>query len=437
VVNGAAHAAPLPQEWDLARVSDIVPCIEKDGKRDHDGLAGDEIGIAVDARMDYNKSEAISSKLFPLNGRNLPATLLVDCSIPGAPKLRIYDTLKVRSVALAGKTRRLKVDFLYPLRQTLQKGLFGELFSLPRLFLPEKGLDEIGIYSLTPYRKGAIPVVFVHGLESDPSVWLEAMHAVWSDPALAQRYQVWYFLYPTGLPIPESAARLRHSLKAARQVYDPQHEDPAMDKTVLVGHSMGGVISRWQLVNSEEKLWKAFFPNTTPATIPLSKKETETLKRHLVFNASPSISRAIFIAAPHKGSVTANKLGEFFVRFIKLPFSLANLALDLTTLDRNLINPALRGYRHAGQTSLETLRADWPGTAVIDKLKITAPHHSIIGRVKAHGELADSSDGLVPYSSSHLPTAQTEAIISAWHSCCKCPEVIAEITRILRLGAAN
>lgn len=205
-----------------------------------------------------------------------------------------------------------------------------------------------------------------------------------------------------------------------------------MDKTILVGHSMGGVISRWQLVNTEEKLWKAFFPRSTPKTIPLRPKEVETLRKHLVFKATPSVSRAIFIAAPHRGSATANELGDVVVRFITLPLTLTNVAFGLTTLDRNLINPTLRNYRHAGQTSLETLRADWPGTAIIDQLKIQTPHHSIIGRVKANIPLAQSSDGLVPYTSSHLPTAQTETIVDAWHSCCKCPEVIAEVTRLLR-----
>ena len=45
----------------------------------------------------------------------------------------------------------------------------------------------------------------------------------------------------------------------------------------------------------------------------------------------------------------------------------------------------------------------------------------------------DSSDGIVPYSSSHLDSAQSELIVPYPHSCAEKTETVHEILRILRL----
>lgn len=42
-----------------------------------------------------------------------------------------------------------------------------------------------------------------------------------------------------------------------------------------------------------------------------------------------------------------------------------------------------------------------------------------------------SSDGVVPYSSSHLDGAQSEKVIKSWHSVQDKPEAIVEVRRIL------
>ena len=52
------------------------------------------------------------------------------------------------------------------------------------------------------------------------------------------------FHYPTGEPFLRSAASLRRELQAAVATCDPQHQDPALSRMVLVGHSMGGLVIR-------------------------------------------------------------------------------------------------------------------------------------------------------------------------------------------------
>ncbi|PPT63731.1 hypothetical protein XarbCFBP8142_20445, partial [Xanthomonas arboricola] len=45
--------------------------------------------------------------------------------------------------------------------------------------------------------------------------------------------------------------------------------------------------------------------------------------------------------------------------------------------------------------------------------------------------LADSDDGLVPYRSAHLDGAESELVVTSWHSVQETPQAILEIRRIL------
>jgi hypothetical protein len=67
------------------------------------------------------------------------------------------------------------------------------------------------------------------------------------------------------------------------------------------------------------------------------------------------------------------------------------------------------------------------------KLPITPsiPYHSIIGD-RGRGDTPNSSDGVVPYWSSHLPGAQSELIVNSDHGAQYNPEAIREVERILK-----
>jgi hypothetical protein len=58
--------------------------------------------------------------------------------------------------------------------------------------------------------------------------------------------------------------------------------------------------------------------------------------------------------------------------------------------------------------------------------------HSVIGD-QGKGDTPNSSDGVVPYWSSHLPGAQSEKIVPSGHGANENPEGIEEIRRILFL----
>ena len=66
------------------------------------------------------------------------------------------------------------------------------------------------------------------------------------------------------------------------------------------------------------------------------------------------------------------------------------------------------------------------------------PYHSIMGD-RGHGDTPNSSDGIVPYWSSHLDGARSELIVNSDHGAQYNPQAIREVARILKrnLGHSN
>jgi len=63
----------------------------------------------------------------------------------------------------------------------------------------------------------------------------------------------------------------------------------------------------------------------------------------------------------------------------------------------------------------------------------TVHYHSISGLYTPHDTLAQSSDGVVPYTSAHLAGADSEVVIPSWRSVQETPAAILELRCILRL----
>ena len=69
-----------------------------------------------------------------------------------------------------------------------------------------------------------------------------------------------------GLPLSDRPAdsrvrdsSFRTSLLRVRDTLDPNHTDPMMDRMVLIGHSMGGLLSKMMAQDSGLTLWDAAF----------------------------------------------------------------------------------------------------------------------------------------------------------------------------------
>jgi pimeloyl-ACP methyl ester carboxylesterase len=376
----------------------------------------------------------------PRVGIYLPGTAVLEfgrAPTPDAPipvRLRIFNTFEVREAPVAGRTRPLAYNITAAIQITLDNKYIRKN-ALEGLLRPDKRQDDIGLFAITAYDPKKIPVIFTHGLKSDAHIWKQAVNEIFFDPALAAKYQPVLFLYPSGVSVPASAARLRHSLKTYRNLWDPDQNDPGMNQTVVVGHSMGGILSRLQVIDAGDDLRKAFFSQPID-TIPWLTDETaSSVKEGLIFEHQPFVKRAVFIAVPHRGSHIADLgLVRFAIRLIRLPGDALALATEALTDDFSALNPALLGYNLIGLRSVDMLSPGHPYFKAIDKRPILVPYHSIIGD-RGKGTLPDTSDGIVPYSSSHLDGAQSELIVPYPHSCVEKPETVQEIIRILRLHA--
>ena len=105
--------------------------------------------------------------------------------------------------------------------------------------------DHSGLFLIEPYQPGKIPVVFIHGLMSSPDTWVQMINALKNDPVIRNRYQFWFYSFSSGVPVMATAGDLRKVLLAAREELGTTPEALAnFDKMVLIGHSMGGLVSR-------------------------------------------------------------------------------------------------------------------------------------------------------------------------------------------------
>ena len=362
-------------------------------------------------------------------GMSIPATALVRFDKNG-PQLTFYRRLQTESIFLNGRKETLAADFSAPIAYLLSQGKNSSI-DIQSLFFSDTNFKNTGLLQIDEYDPNKIPVVFVHGLLCRPEAWTPAVNQLLTDPEIRSRYQFWFYLYPTGLPVWWSAAKLRTELDRYRAEVDSFHKNPKLDQIVLVGHSMGGLISSLMVRKGGEDLWKQF-TDTPPEKLKISGAAKENLLKIVNFEPREDIRRVIFISTPHQGSQLAmNPLAGFFSNLVRLP----NLS---TSRDRlvmvNSIRNHLRDLFVAPANSIRFLRAKSPLLLAILKLPMSerATYHSVIGD-QGKGDTPYSSDGVVPYWSSHLPNAKSEKIVPSGHGANEDPGGIEEIRRILRL----
>jgi pimeloyl-ACP methyl ester carboxylesterase len=352
-------------------------------------------------------------------------------------ELMIFDPTDSDRLSVGDRTAALETDITTPLayltgRSKLPGGISGVL---------DVGSwqNVQGLYMLQPYEKDKIPVVFVHGLMSSPRTWLAMFNDLSGDPVLRKHYQFWFFMYPTGNPIMYSAAILRDSLNEVQQTFDPERDDLAFNRMVLVGHSMGGVISRLMIVDSGDSFWR-MVTDTPFEEADLAPEQRELARRVFFFDHLPYVSRAIFIAAPHRGSEWADyRIGRLGSALVGLP--VAMLKTTAGFLQAVVTKPFMQqdvseAEHNIGQvpTGIDGLSPGNKLYQVLDEIEVPPdlPHHTIAGNTEAP-DTPGGSDGIVPYRSSYLEGAESEKIVHSGHSAHNHPLAILEVHRILLL----
>ena len=366
--------------------------------------------------------------LLPWVGVSAPVTAVINFSKPaklGQPvqaTLTLYDPANLSTVRIAGKARQLAAALRAPFGYYRSPAFLGILGMLR----PQKYSEKEGFFLVQPYDPKKIPIVFVHGLMAAPFMWLPVMAAFESDPVLRGKFQFWVFAYPTGDPIAYSALRLRQALKSVYEVY------PGTRDMVIINHSLGGDLTHLQVINTGDALIKGIFKDNAPR-IMAELPADSLVKQALIFRANPRIKRVVFICAPHRGApLASNQIGTFGARLIMLPGQI------VTGIGSKVLQAATSAAGVKGAylpNSIHGLEPDSPLLLSMNTVPIESPFHSIIGNGgRWNVPLKESTDGVVPYWSSHLDRALSEKIVPAIHTTAfQNPEAITEMKRILHL----
>ncbi len=349
--------------------------------------------------------------------------------------LVFYNPMFTPEIEVAGRRWPLAADYTMPWATLLSRTrpLFKTRWTA--LLHPGDTSRPHRLYLMQPYAPDRIPIIMVHGLRATPLTWQQLTNELMGKPEIRRRYQIWHYLYPTGLPFLTSAANFRDDLDEVRRLVDPDGRDFATQNMVVIGHSMGGLLARTLVTDSGDALWNSTFAIPI-SEIPPDTEQLPQLRRVFYFAPKSYVKRVIFMAVPHRGSTSADgPFGRFVGARVHLPDALNTFVASLKSSIPGLLRPdAASLFEHGYPTSIRALSPKTPGLTALARLPIasTTAFHSIIGdRGLGGGE--HSSDGVVPYSSSHLAGASSEVIVPAGHRTYENREAIEEVKRILSL----
>lgn len=398
-----------PPDWrDPASLTQIHP-IRRHAEPDP-ALQRDGVGAPAIGRINPGGPNA------PAGGFHVPVTALA-LPKPGSGQLQVAlaDPERVASIDLDARRLPVAMDLEAPLEATRSLGP-SPLAGLRYLLRADRFAGQSRITFLQPFDPDKRPLVLVHGLMTTPQMWAPLVRALLAEPLVRAHYQLWFFYYPTAQPVPLSALQLREALDDVRARYGPTQ------RIVLVGYSMGGVLSRAQISGLDQDHAAAILPDV------LQLPSDSMVRRALVFEPREDVSRVVFMFTPHRGSRLATlNLALWVSRLIRLPSWLRN---ELTAVADSLV----RLPDGSLPTSIHGLSPYSPFLRALDGVEPSVPTHSVIGnRGRRWRALERTSDGVVSYTSSHLPAAESELIVPTGHGGFAHPAAIAELKRILRL----
>lgn len=400
------------------------------------------LGVPLIAVRKSHTDQDIGERHYP-PGLSFPVTAFVRVmpdsysAVSGQTRralLELYDPLAATEIEVDHRRVPLESDLTTPLAYFLNKQPSQGKLATLGLFRPDKYQKLAGLYMTQPYEPDKIPVLFVHGLWSDPTTWTDMFNDLRANVDIRQNYQFWFYLYPTGQPFWTSAAQMREDLARVRQELDPQRQAWAMDQMVLVGHSMGGLVSKLQTVDSGDDYWSAV-SNQPFQLVKASPQTRQTLERTFFFGPNPAIRRVVTIGTPHRGSEFANKYTRFLGRsLIFLPEMLVNATKELYQDNPDIFRD--KSFARS-KTSIDSLAPQSPLLPVLlnGRKPPWVKYHNIVGVVGYKDKPEDAAQGtdtVVAFTSAHLDDVESELIVDSDHiNVHRHPLAVLEVRRIL------
>lgn len=426
------------QVYDDFLISSKVDCEHLEEHNTVRGLGVPLVGIIpAESLAQANRPFAVRS-----HGTVSNITAVMDFPRGGRPHLHLL--LRPRHETYAGHP--LAGDFSAPIE------IYGQLTGLKKgrflgLLRPEEltERDLTGLSCMESYDPNKIPVVLTHGLMSSAATFDNLLNRLMNDPDIRRRYQFWFYNYPTGVAWTQTAEHFRESLAEARRKLDPKHRNRHWDEMVLIGHSMGGLITHysqctqpWLLLQNggslrQERL--APFMNARYVDKSFEDDSLEHFRKQYFFRPVQA-GLVIYLATPHRGAPLARyRITRLLNHLIELPQGLASEALNILTLSDDLFifEPSRLTDWFTSVSQLSPTSYSIRGLQGLAVRKV--PTHSVIGDGGDGDPKEESSDGVVPYWSSHLPWGQ-ETIVPASHSVQDALETAEYLKNVLREYAA-
>lgn len=361
---------------------------------------------------------------------NLTTTLSFD---EGGLPVWHFDKRWVREeVAIGRLSHPLAADWTAPNSFYWQMCDLDDL-KIQNVILPDRYMEESGIYFITPYDPEKIPIVFVHGLVSSPDAFKNMINELAPEPWFRERYQIWLYNYPTGNPWFFSAMKFRELMREACTFARSKGHDRNLNRMVIVSHSMGGLITRASVTDPKSVMYDAHFSKPVDQ-LKVSNQTREFIRESTLYQPLAEPERVVFLAVPHRGSPMANlRISTWISRLIRLPKTLTVELLDATL---ETVGDVIQGDDPETQipTSINSLSPGNRANLALNKLALPGDitFHSVIGD-RGNCDTPDSSDGIVPYWSSHVTPAASEKIVPCNHSVPDNLEAAEELKRILKL----
>lgn len=401
-----------------------------------ESVGNEGLGVALVGKRERTPEREEEMYYFPHDrGINAAFSATITFDEKARAQINLFDLREHNKTDTHAGRIVLSSNYTAPLALTLRGGN-DLLMGIRGLFNVAKGKRDAGIYLTEPFDPNRIPVILIHGLSSSPLVWRKITANLMGDEHVRKNYQFWYVFYPTGMPIPMSAAALHDDVETLRHHYDPKGRTRASRQSVLVGYSMGGVIARILSTSSGNRLWDAIA--TTPFDqAPLNAEDRAELARVIFWKPLPGLNRVIFIATPHRGTRFADtRLAGIGLRLISLPSDLVRFQARVFDSLGNVLQGDFTTFQ-----AMNGINSLSPSSPLYTALE-TAPmapgvkFDSIMGD-RGRGGGWNSTDGIVGYWSSHLEGAQSETIVPTGHDAQTHPLALAAIRRILLENLQN
>jgi hypothetical protein len=429
---GTRIAPPDEFQADIANIDAVFPATQVDVKLLNNHKTTPGVGLPL---VGWKETAPVGSKRpayqlpngFPYN---LTATLEFNGSEPPTwhfAKRWLHNDRKIGT-----STHTLAADWTAP-NAFLWKMCDLDDLKIQNVILPGRFTEETGIYFLQPYDPNKIPLVLVHGLVSSPDAFKNIINEIAPEPWFREKYQIWLYNYPTGNPWIFSSMKFRELMREACAYARTKGHDRNLNQMVVACHSMGGLVTRSSVTDPGTKFYDAVF-NVPIDQLKVSEPTRKLIRDCSIYQPLTEPRRVVFMAVPHKGSPVATTGPAVWIsRLIRLPKTLTVELLDATI---QTVSDVVTGAEEKPEipNSINSLSPENKHNTALATMPLpdNITFHSIVGD-RGKGDTPDSSDGIVPYWSSHVSPVKSELIVPSNHSVPDNDAAAMELERILKL----